>query len=89
MDAARIKRARKRLRAYFLGSGVIMAFLFLIAASLVIRVLGVEQTSFAATLVFGAAAMAGGVYAIIFFAAVVVHIAKRVISRQPIMDAED
>ncbi len=89
MDALRLKRARWRLRSYFLGSGVIMAFLLLIAASLAMRFFGVEQTGYTATLVFAAAVMAGGLYGIIFFAGLIVHIAKRVVNRQPIMDAED
>ena len=89
MEAARLRRARRRMRTYFLGSGVIMALLFLLIAAFVIRWLGVEQTSYLATLVFGAAVLAGGVYGIIFLSAVIVHIVRRIANRQPVMEIED
>jgi hypothetical protein len=89
VDAARIKCARWRLRAYFLGSGVIMAFLFLLLAEGVIQFLGIETTGYLATLVFAAIVMAGGTYAIIYFCAVGVHIVRRLLNKQPIMEIED
>ncbi|WP_033966868.1 hypothetical protein [Sphingomonas sp. TF3] len=89
MEAARLKRARWRLRAYFIGSGIIMAFLFLLLAEGVIRFFGVEATNYLATLVFAAMVMAGGTYAIIYFSAVVVHVARRRLNKQPIMETED
>jgi hypothetical protein len=89
MEAARLKRARRRLRVYFFGSGIIMAFLFLILAAVLLRLIGFDQTSHVATLVFVAAVMAGGTYGIILFGALVVHIARRVMNRQPTMEIED
>jgi nitrate reductase gamma subunit len=89
MDAARLKRARWRLRAYFFGSGILMAAVFLCMAAFVMSWLGVEKTSYAATLVLAAAVLAGGTYGIIFFAGVLIHIARRVLKRQPIMEIED
>lgn len=89
MDAARLKRARWRLRAYFIGSGIIMAFLFLLLAEGVIRFFGVEVTGYLSTLVFAAMVMAGGAYAIIYFSAVVIHVARRRINKRPIMEIED
>ena len=66
-----------------------MAFLFLLLSGFIIRFAGVEQTNYFATLVFAAAVMAGGAYAIIFFTGVLVHIVRRVSRRQPIMEIEE
>ena len=89
MEAERLKRARRRMLGYFLGSGVIMAFIFLLLAAVVIRWLGVEWTSYIATLVFAAGVMAGGIYGFILLGAIVIHVLRRLITRQPIMEAED
>ena len=89
MDAARLKRARRRLRVYFFGSGVIMAFVFLMLALAVISLFGVDRTSYVGTLIFAAVVMAGGAYAIIFFGAVGVHVARKALARQPIWEVKD
>ena len=89
MEAARLKRARWRLRAYFFGSGILMAAVYLCVAAFVMSWLGVEKTSYAATLVLAAAVLAGGTYGIILFAGVVIHITRRVLKRQAIMEIED
>jgi hypothetical protein len=89
MDAARLKRARWRLRAYFFGSGILMAAVFLCFAAVIISMFGLELTSYTATLVLTAAILAGGTYAFIFFGGVIVHIIRRVMNRQPIMEIED
>ena len=89
MEAARLRRARRRMRAYFFGSGVIMAFLFLILAAVVIRMIGIEWTSYVATLVFAAGVMAGGIYGIVLLTSIFVYAAKRLVVRQPIMEIED
>ncbi len=89
IDATRLKRARWRLRAYFFGSGVIMAFIFLCLAAAIMSIFGLKATSYAVTLVLAAAVLAGGTYAIIYFGAVILHIIRRVLNRQPIMEIED
>ena len=89
MDAAHLKRARWKLRAYFFGSGVIMAFIFLCLAAVIMSIFGLSATSYALTLVVGAAVLAGGTYAIIYFGAVILHILRRVLNRHLIMEIED
>ena len=89
MDAARLKRARWRLRTYFFGSGIIMAFVFLMLAAFVISLFGLALTSYVVTLVFAAGVMAGGAYAIIFFGGVIVHVVRKALARQPIWEVED
>ena len=89
IEAARLKRARRRLRGYFLGSGVILAFLYIVAAAFLIRLVGVELTRFWSTVLIAAAVLLGGSYAIILFSFTGIHIVRRLLKRQPIMDAED
>jgi hypothetical protein len=89
MDAARLKRARWRLRVYFLGSGILMAAVFLCLAAIVISMFGLELTTYIATLVLTAAILAGGTFAFIYFGGVIVHIVRRAVNRQPIMEIED
>ena len=89
MDGARLKRARRRLFTYFIGSGVIMAFVFLMLASALILFAGVDRTSYLATLFIAAGVMAGGAYAIVLFGGAIVHVLKRILNRQPIMEIED
>ena len=89
MDAARLKRARRRMRGYFLGSGVILAILYLIVAAFLIRVLGLELTQYWSTVMLAAGVMLGGTYGIVMLVWLIAHIAHRLISRQPIMEIED
>ena len=89
IEAARLKRARRRLRGYFLGSGVILAFLYIVAAAFLIRLVGVELTRFWSTALIAAAVLLGGSYGIILFSFTGIHIVRRLLKRQPIMDAED
>ena len=89
MDAARLKRARRRLLGYFLGSGVVLAMLYLILGAFVIKLLGVELTNYAATLLLAAGVMLGGTYAIVMLVWLIAHVARRLINRQPIMEIED
>ena len=89
IEAARLKRARRRLRGYFLGSGVILAFLYIVAAAFLIRLVGVELTRFWSTALIAAAVLLGGSYGIILFTFTGIHIVRRLLKRQPIMDAED
>lgn len=89
IDAARLKRARRRMRAYFLGSGVVLAFLYLIGAAFLIRIAGVEMTRYWSTIFMAAGVMLGGTYGIILFASLGIHIVRRLMSGRPVMDPED
>lgn len=89
MEAARLRRARRRLRGYFLGSGIILAFLYILLAAFIVRLIGIELTRFWSTVLIAAAVLLGGSYGIILFSFTGIHIVRRVLNRQPIMDAED
>lgn len=89
VDAARLKRARRRMRGYFFGSGIILAFLYLIAAAFIIRIVGVELTRYWSTMMMGAGVLLGGTYAIVMFLWVGGYIVRRLINRQPIGEIED
>jgi hypothetical protein len=88
-EAARLKRARRRLRGYFLGSGVILAFLYILAAAFIIRLIGVELTRYWSTVLIAAAVLLSGSYGIILFSIGGIHIVRRLINRQPVLDTED
>ncbi|WP_426168755.1 hypothetical protein [Sandarakinorhabdus sp. DWP1-3-1] len=89
MEPARLKRARRRLRGYFLGSGIILAFLSILAAAFIVRMVGVELTRYWSTVLIAAAVLLGGSYGIVLFSAIGIDIVRRQVNRQPIMDAED
>lgn len=89
IDAARLRRARRRMRGYFFGSGIILAFLYLIAAAVLIRVFGVELTRYWSTMMMAAGVLLGGTYAITMFLWIGGHVVRRLINRQPIMDTDD
>ena len=89
MDAARLKRARRRMRGYFFGSGVILAILYLILAAFLVRIFGVELTQYASTLMLAAGVMLGGTYALVMLVWLIAHVAHRIATRQPVMEIED
>jgi hypothetical protein len=89
MDAARLKSARRRMRGYFFGSGVILAFLYLLIAAFVIRVFGIELTQYASTLMLAAGVMLGGTYALIMLIWLIAHVLHRIATKQPVMEIED
>jgi len=89
MEAARLKRARRRLRGYFFGSGIILAFLYILVAAFIVRLVGVELTRFWSTALIVAAVLLGGSYGIALFSSIGIHIVRRLLKRQPIIDAED
>ena len=89
MEAARLKRARRRLRGYYFGSGIILAFLYILVAAFIVRLVGVELTRFWSTALIVAAVLLGGSYGIVLFSSIGIHIVRRLLKRQPIMDAED
>ena len=77
------------MRGYFFGSGIILAFLYLIAAAFLIRVFGVELTRYWSTIMMAAGVLLGGTYAIIIFLWIGGHVVRRLINRQPVMDTDD
>jgi hypothetical protein len=89
MDRARLMRARRRMRGYFFGSGVVLAILYLILAAFLIRLFGIELTQYWSTLMLAAGVMLGGTYAIVMLVWIVAHVAHRLMNRQPIMETED
>ena len=89
IEAARLKRARRLLRGYLLGRGVILAFLYIVAAAFLVRLVGMELTRFWSTVLIAAAVLLGGSYGIILFSSTGIHIVHRLLSRQSIIDAED
>lgn len=89
VDAARLRRARRRMRGYFFGTGVVLAILYLIAAAFLVRVLGLELTQYWSTVMLAAGVLLGGTYAIVMVLWVGTHIIRRLINRQPIMEIED
>jgi hypothetical protein len=89
VDAARLRRARRRMRGYFFGSGVVLAILYLIGAAFLVRLFGVELTHYWSTLMLAAGVLLGGTYAIMMVLSVGTHILRRLLNRQPIMEVED
>jgi uncharacterized membrane protein (UPF0182 family) len=89
MDAARLKRARRRMRGYFLGSGVVLAFLYLIIAYFLTRIFGIELTQFWSTVAMAAGVMLAGTYGLVMLLWLVAHIVRRLANREPIMEIED
>jgi len=89
MEAARLKRARRRLRGYFFGSGIILPFLYILVAAFIVRLVGVELARLWSTALIVAAVLLGGSYGIVLFSSIGIHIVRRLLKRQPIMDAED
>ncbi len=88
MDAVRLKRARRRMRGYFLGSGVVMAFLYLIGAAFLIRIIGVEMTRYWSTMMMAAGVMLGGTYGVVLFAGLAIHVLRRLATGRPVIDPE-
>ncbi|PNU02943.1 hypothetical protein A8V01_07770 [Novosphingobium guangzhouense] len=77
------------MRAYFLGSGVILAFLYLLGAAFLVRVVGIEMTRYWSTVMMAAGVMLGGTYGIVLFTSLAIHTVKRLATGRPIMDPED
>jgi hypothetical protein len=77
------------MRAYFLGSGVILAILYMLAAAFLIRIFGVELTQYWSTMMLAAGVMLGGTYAVTMLLWVGTHIVRKLVNRQPIMEIED
>ncbi len=77
------------MRSYFLGSGVVLAFVYLLLGAFLVRLFGVEVTQFWSTVGMAAGVLLGGTYALIMLIAVAIHITRRVLARHPIMDPDD
>ncbi|MEE4452456.1 hypothetical protein [Novosphingobium resinovorum] len=89
MDALRLKRARRRIRIYFLGGGIVLAFLYLICAAFLVRIIGVELTRYWSTVMMAAGVMLGGTYGIVFFTSLAIHVVRRLATGRPVMAPED
>jgi hypothetical protein len=89
IEAARLKRARRRMRGYFLGSGVVLAILYLIAAAFVVKLFGVELSRYWWTLMLGACVMLAGTYALVMFIWLGANLTLRWKRGQPLMEIED
>jgi len=82
-------RARRRLRGYFLGSGVVLAFLYLLAAAFLVHLFGVEVTRYWSTVAMAAGVMLGGTYGFLLFGWLGAQIVKWLIQRRPIIDPDE
>lgn len=89
VDVARLRRARRRMRSYFFGSGLILAILYMLAATFLIKLFGLELTHYWSTVMLAAGVLLGGTYGIFMTLWLGTHIIRRLIKRQPIMDVED
>jgi hypothetical protein len=87
-DAARIKLARQRLWRAWIFGGLLWSVVFLCLSAGIMGILGVDKASYLGTLMLGAAMLAAGTYAILYFGALLLHIAKRLWNREPIMDQD-
>jgi hypothetical protein len=89
MDAARLKRARRRLLGYFLGSGVVVAFLYLILATFLVHMVGIEITQYWSTVMIAAGVMLGGTYVVVMAVWLGAGLLARWKRKQPLWDVED
>ena len=89
MEAARLMRARRRMRGYVFGTGVVLAVLYLIAAAFLVRIFGIELTQYWSTIMLAAGVMLGGTYGVVMLIWLIAHVVRRAIKRQPIMEIED
>jgi hypothetical protein len=77
------------MRSYFLGSGVVLAMLYIIAAAAVVKLVGLELGQYWFTLMLGAGVMLAGTYAIVMFVYLFGNTIVRWMRGQPIMERED
>jgi hypothetical protein len=77
------------MRSYFLGSGIILAFLYILIAAFLVRMLGIEVTRYWSTVMMAAGVLLGRSYGIILITYIGTHIVRRLLSRRPIMETED
>lgn len=77
------------MRGYFLGSGVVLAFLYLLAAVGLIQIVGLEVTRYWSTVAMAAGVMLAGTYGVVMLVWLGARVVKRLIQRRPIVDADD
>ena len=77
------------MRGYFLGSGVVLAMLYVILAAFIVKLIGVELSRYWWTLLLGAGVMLAGTYAVVMFVWLATNIGRRFVNRQPLWDRED
>lgn len=66
-EAVRLKRTRRWLRGYFLGSGIIPAFHYPTVAGFRISIFGVKLTRYWPTTILAAVAFIAGTYVVALF----------------------
>lgn len=88
MDAERIRSARTRLWRAWVFGGMLWSVVFLLLATAIVMLFGVEKSSSAFAIAWGAAILAGGTYGIILIGALLIHVARRFVGGQPIVDDE-
>lgn len=88
MDAERIKGARTRLWRAWIFGGMLWSVVFLLLATAIVMLFGVEKSSSAFAIAWGAAILAGGTYGIILIGALLIHTIKRIVRGQPIVEEE-
>ncbi|WP_294261817.1 hypothetical protein [uncultured Sphingomonas sp.] len=89
IEAARLRRARRRLRGYFLGSGVVLALLYLILGMFVIRLVGIELARYWSTAAMVAGVMLGGTYALIMMIWIAISFLQRLRKGEALIDNDD
>jgi len=76
------------LRGYFLGSGVLLAFLYLLAAAFIVNIFGLELTRYWSTVALAAGVMLGGTYGIVMLVWLGVRVARRLVRVRPTLDPD-
>jgi hypothetical protein len=76
------------MRGYFLGSGVVLAMLYLIVAAFIVKAVGVEASRYWWTLMLGAGVMLASTYAIVTFIYLFGNSIVRWMRGQPIIERE-
>ncbi|MGN6289498.1 MAG: hypothetical protein ACTHNA_09590 [Sphingopyxis terrae] len=77
------------MRGYFLGSGVVLAFLYLLAAAFLVQIFGIEVSRYWSTVMMVAGVMLGGTYGLVMLVWLGFHVARRPIQGKRVMDADD
>ncbi len=88
MDAVRIREARRRLYRAWIYGGLLWSVFFIGIAALIAWLIGVDAASELSTFLTLALLLAFSAWGLIYVGAILLHVAKRVWSRQPIVEQE-
>lgn len=77
------------MRGYFFGSGVVLAFLYLLAVAFFVQIFGIEVTRYWSSILMAAGVMLGGTYGLVMLVWLGFHITRRLIQGRPVMDGND